>query len=299
LINARDLTDLTIVGGGTIDGSGAAFWGNDPRPRLVVLERCQRVVIQGVTFQNSPSFHIVPSNSQDVLIDGVTILAPPDSPNTDGIDPSSSVRVTISNCYIDTGDDNVALKASGGPTSQVLVTDCTFLHGHGMSIGTGLRGGVSNVTVQRLTFDGTTNGLRVKANRSSGGVVSYISYDCITMHNVDRPIDIIGYYPESSIPPSGTDSTQPVTETTPQYRNISISNLTATDDRPGTKNAAMIIGVPESPLDGIVLRNVSISGAGKGAWLRNANVELRNVNIDPVSGPNLIVEENVTVSDCP
>src|SRR5207248_1638398 len=99
-LNAKDLSNLTIVGPGVIDGSGARWWAPAeaarrktpgytlPRPRLIVLTRCKTVRVQDVTLQNSPCFHLVPNECQDVVIKNVTIKAPPDSPNTDAIDPS-------------------------------------------------------------------------------------------------------------------------------------------------------------------------------------------------------------------
>ena len=225
LVFANGRSDIAIVGAGTIDGSGPAFWGTEPRPRLIRLRRCERVLVQGVTLQNSPTFHLVPEDSNDVTIDNVTILAPPSSPNTDGIDPGGR-NINISNCYIDDGDDNIAIKAGTGVhVDGVTVHDCTFLHGHGLSMGSDLNGGVENFVAQNISFDGTENGLRIKTDRTHGGVVRNLSYDIITMRNVGRIIDIAGYYPELTIPPPFTDPPQPITQTAPQYSKIFVSNL--------------------------------------------------------------------------
>src|SRR6185312_13747778 len=115
------------------------------RPVLLGFERCQRVRVEGVTLTDSPKYHLVPTGCQDVTIEGVTIRAPADSPNTDGIDPSVSRRVLIAQCRIDTGDDCIAVKAGKkgfGPVEDVLVTDCAFVHGHGCSIGSDTGSGV-------------------------------------------------------------------------------------------------------------------------------------------------------------
>ncbi len=213
-VNAIGLTNIAIVGKGTIDGAGARWWppvreakkkGEPeprPRPRMVVLSHCQGVRIQGVTLANSPSFHLVPTECEDVLIEGITIKAPADSPNTDAIDPSACRNVRITKCVLDVGDDNVAIKsghAVRGRTAaceDITVTDCTFLHGHGMSIGSETTGGVRRLTVQHCTFQDTVSGLRIKSARGRGGLVEDISYSDITMKDVKFPINICSYYPK-------------------------------------------------------------------------------------------------------
>jgi polygalacturonase len=169
-ISARDCRDIAISGEGTIDGNGEAWWRRfkeaaakdlmnaedaAPRPHLIVFDRCQRARLSGVTFTRSPMFHFVPSLCEDVTVDGITIFAPPYSPNTDGIDPSQRKRMLIAKCKIDAGDGCIALKAGGsrGPfVEDVLVTDCTFKHGHGCSVGSATRSGLPHITICWRTF---------------------------------------------------------------------------------------------------------------------------------------------------
>jgi polygalacturonase len=294
LISADTKTDLAIMGPGTIDGSGSAFWGVvDPRPRLIRFRRCRRVLVQDVTLQNSPSFHLVPQDTSDITIDNVTILAPPASPNTDGIDIGGS-NINVSRCYIDTGDDNVAIKAgSGVHVNGVTVRDCTFLRGHGLSMGSELDGGVENFTAQNITFNGTDNGMRIKTDRSKGGIVTNVSYDSITMTNVGRIIDIAGYYPESTIPPPFSDPPQPITATSPMFSNISVSNLTSTGGGNRSPNGAFFVGVPEAPITGVIMQNVSIVGAARSFELRNVAVQTCNVAVNR----DFVLDENATLAD--
>jgi polygalacturonase len=281
LIGASGQTDIAITGQGVIDGAGGPWWAavlaarqaGDPdpvRPRLIEFTGCQRVNVQGVTLRTSPSYHLVPKNCDTVTISGLTIQAPADSPNTDGIDPSASRNVTISNCTIDTGDDNIAIKSGtvdadhpGAGSENISVSDCTFLHGHGMSIGSETNGGVRNVKVQRVTFTGTDNGLRIKSDRSAGGEVSQISYSDITMDGVGAAVVFTAYYPKIPV----TDSAQPVKPLTPFFHDIRISNLTAN----GGKSAGTIVGLPEAPLSAVVFDHVNIS-ATTGLVVRNASV---------------------------
>nr|GFA62161.1 probable polygalacturonase [Tanacetum cinerariifolium] len=130
--------DVVLTGAGTIDGNGAAWWAafqaNSAlvRPRLIGIANCQNLTVTGLTLTNSPSFHLVPSQCQNVVITKVKIKAPATSPNTDGIDPANCDGVTITNCLIDTGDDNIAIK--GGRRNLVggaqRGREQLHLHGH-------------------------------------------------------------------------------------------------------------------------------------------------------------------------
>jgi polygalacturonase len=305
--------DVMISGSGTIDGQGQAWWpdaikfrdeanrnharsNTSPRPRLVVFERCQRVRVEGVTLTNAPVFNLAPVRCEDVTIDGVTILNPADSPNTDGIDPSVSQRVLIARCHIDTGDDCIAVKAGSagaGVTQDLLITDCTFGHGHGCSIGSETSSGLRNMVVRRCTFDGTDIGVRFKSDRRRGGLVENVTYTDLTMRNVGRAIVISSYYQGSisDMPAPGEhDQAQAVTATTPHWRNIVVRNLTATGC---TKDAGLILGLPEMPAENITLENVSIE-APAGLRLGYAkNVALRHVQITAAKGEPVITDDTV------
>jgi polygalacturonase len=300
LINADGLTDVSISGTGTIDGAGAPWWpavkeakktgAPEPRrrPKMVNFNHCQGVTVRDVTLQNSPGFHLVPADCDDVLIDHVTIKAPADSPNTDAIDPSSCRNVRILNCVLDVGDDNVAVKAGHSVPGRafccqdILVSNCACLHGHGISIGSETSAGVSNFIVVHCTFDGTTSGIRIKSARGKGGRVESVLCSDLTMKNVRRPIDIACYYPK--VPKD--DPAQPVTSLTPAYHGIRIENLTG--DSP--EGAGLIVGLPESPIRGVTLSNVRLK-AVTGLLVENAGeVDLKNVKIEVEQGEPVIMK---------
>lgn len=293
-IGGKDLTDVTISGKGTIDGSGAKWWVPAeearkkvsgytlPRPNLIVLNRCKNVRLSGIKLLNSPKFHFVPTECEDVTVEDVTVLAPAGAANTDGIDPSACRNVKITRCTMDVGDDNIAIKAGKKvegrefASENIEVTDCTFLHGHGMSIGSETPGGVHNVTVKNCRFDGTENGLRIKSRRERGGVVQDITYSDIVMTNVYPALSFACYYQDSSqLNVLTNDPPQAVTENTPKFRNIHISNLTAHS----TRNAGLIVGLPESVVTNFFLENVKIT-ADTGLTIVNARgVQLKNVEV--------------------
>src|SRR5262249_30045006 len=121
---------------------------------------------------------------------GVKIMTPQTARNTDGIDPGSSRNVTIAHCFIHTGDDNVAVKSSsrGGPSSNISVLHNHFYTGHGMSIGSGTDCGVDHMLVDDLTIDGADNGIRIKSDRSRGGLVHNLLYHDVCIRNVKNPL---------------------------------------------------------------------------------------------------------------
>ena len=303
LIGGRRLTNVAIVGEGTIDGAGAPWWKRfraeraagvpqqgqprqagqpqeSPRPKLVLLTDCANVLIRGVTIKDAPQFHLVPQRCHDVTIEDVTITAPADSPNTDGIDPSSSHDVLIRHCTIDVGDDNVAFKSNPGEgaTENVLVTDCIFKHGHGASVGSNIGGGIRNIVVQNCTFDGADNGIRIKSARDRGGLVENVTYRHIAMKNVGVAITLNLFYFDKTA--QQERKTAAVTSTTPVVRGIRIIDVVVE----GAKTAGDIVGLPEMPIDTVTLENVRVN-ANTGMTVQDArNVSLRNVRITPQKG---------------
>ena len=245
--------------------------------------------VEGVTIQNSPFWQLVPYYSDDVVISHVRILAPYPSPNTDAVDPFSSSNVRIDHLYADTGDDAIAIKSGainspGGddPVHDITITDCTFMHGHGLSIGSELAGGAHNIVAERIHFEGSDNGIRIKANRDRGNDVSNLVFRDIDMQDVKNPIVISEYYPRI-LPPAGDVASQPVTRLTPHFHNIVFQNVTAT----GADMAGAIVGLPEAPVDDIVLQNVTLSGK-TGLTIGYANVTGQNVKVTAEQGDAIL-----------
>lgn len=310
LLSSEGAANITIKGGGTIDGNGQSWWAEARshkdagvvgeivfRPRLIVLNHSRHIVIENVTVQNSPSWQIVPYYSDDVTIRNVRILADPHSPNTDAIDPFSSSNVLIDHVYADVGDDNVAIKSGlinspgpDAPATNITITDCTFLHGHGLSIGSEIAGGAHHVIARNIHFKGTDNGIRIKANRDRGNDVSDVQVSDIDMQDVATPILISEYYPKV-LPPDGAEAPQPVGRLTPHFHNFTIKNLKAEN----SKNGGVIVGLPESPVSDVTLDNVTISSK-TGMTVGFAKVTMHDVTIHPEQGPPLLEEQGATIS---
>ena len=301
-ISGTSLQDIVITGPGTIDGAGGRWWGPAqaarrktpgyvmPRPCMIVLSNCVNVCLRDITLQNSPLTHFAPTACENVVIRNVVVQTPAWTPNTDALDPINCKNVLITHCRAEAGDDNICIKSTrvmpgrAFASDDITVTDCVFLRGHGMSIGAATVGGVRNVTVRNCTFQDTENGIRIKSQRGRGG---------ITMSNVDPAITFTCYYMTNS---SGDpvqrfapehDLAQPVDSTTPIFRDIRVSNLTATCPR----SAGIIIGLPESEISDVVLENIRITAAAAGLTVKNANgIRLKNVTILNRQGPPVVLD---------
>ena len=296
LISALNASNIAIEGQGTIDGNGESWWqevrevkdkgvlGNHPRPKLIIFDHCKNVRVEGVTMQNSPMWQLVPYYTDGMVIRNVKILAPQHSPNTDAIDPFSSSNIVIDHVYADVGDDNVAIKSGpinspgpDDPSRNITITDCTFMHGHGLSIGSELAGGAQNIRAERIHFEGTDQGIRIKSNRDRGSDIGNFVFRDITMKDVKTAILISEYYPK--VMPSQNEVPQPVGRLTPHFHDITLENVTAT----GSKTAGVIVGLPESPIKNVVLNNVKVS-AEEGLTIGNAEVTGTRVVITPSKG---------------
>lgn len=310
LLHADHVQNLRITGGGTIDGSGAVFWsaahehrvvgdtsgsGGFPRPMLLDITESQHLTFDHITVQNSPMYNFTFFFCDGILIDHAIIRNPAkNAPNTDGIDPFSSRNIEISHVDIDTGDDDIALKSGLverdpkiGSVEHVYIHDSIFRHGHGLSVGSELAGGIHDVRVENVTMEGTDAGVRIKSNRTRGNDIYDLHYKNIKMTGVGQPIQITEYYPKA--PAAGTDEAKPLDAHTPRFHNISLENITAT----GAK-VAIIIGLPESPIRNLMLTNVSVSSE-TGLRIRNAEVTMRNVVVTPASGEGILKEEGAAI----
>ncbi|WP_203582008.1 glycoside hydrolase family 28 protein [Microbacterium hibisci] len=274
-IYARGETDVAITGRGRIEGSGAWWWDamrRDvlafPRPTLIGLHECRGVEISGVTLRDSPAWTVHPLLCEDVRITGIRILNPPDSPNTDGINPESCRNVRISDCHIDVGDDCIAIKAGSElsldrvPCENITITNCTMVHGHGgVVIGSEMSGGVRGVVISNCVFQGTDRGIRIKSRRGRGGTVADVRVSNIVMDAVMCPLVVNPFYfcgPEGKLPIVSDRDPQPVGAGTPQFRGIHLAHITATNVQ---SCAAWVAGLPEAPLEDLTLDDFVVSFA--------------------------------------
>ena len=201
LINAGTLNrdgsyiikNLRITGGGTISGGGKklgdamiAANGDRSRGRLICLMNCQDVSISNLTITEPPCWTIHYIYSNNISCHDLNIITY-GIRNSDGIDPDSSTDSYIFNCTFDTGDDCIAIKSGKNPegyfiakpTKNVRITDCDFVRGHGISIGSEISGGVSEVLVQDCKAGALINGMQIKGTKERGAYVKNVTVaDC-------------------------------------------------------------------------------------------------------------------------
>jgi polygalacturonase len=327
LFAGEKLENVALTGRGTVDARGAMWWKLQKakkgvevlRPLTFRLIDSKNILIEGLTFKNSPMWTISPLACDNVTIDKITINNPPDSPNTDGINPESCRNVRISNCHVDVGDDCITIKSGKEtdgrrelwPSENITITNCTLLHGHGgVVFGSEMSGSIRNVTIDNCVFIGTDRGLRFKARRGRGGVIEDIRANNIVMDGVLCPITVNLFYgPGAWQDKKVTDETPaPVDAGTPRFRRFRFSNITA---RRVKYAAAYMMGLPEMHVEDIACDNLSFfidpenTDAGTPDMAPNTpklaragflaqrvdRLSLRNVDISDQVGPALSITE--------
>ncbi len=188
-----NVKNLRITGGGTISGGGRKLGdaivkiaGLRGRGRLILLMNCQDVSIDNLTIEEPPCWTIHYLYSDNITCHNLNIITK-GIHNGDGIDPDSTTDSYIFNCTFDTGDDCIAIKSGknpegyyvGKPTTNVRITDCDFIRGHGISIGSEMSGGVSNVLIQDCKAGALLHGVQIKGTKERGGYVKNVTVrDC-------------------------------------------------------------------------------------------------------------------------
>ncbi|MDO5657729.1 MAG: glycoside hydrolase family 28 protein [Paracoccus sp. (in: a-proteobacteria)] len=306
LLTAIDCDDLAITGAGVLDGGGdRGDWWQWPketrngarRSRLVHLIRSDHVTIAGLTLQNAPSWTLHPWRCAGLTCAGLHIINPPDSPNTDGLNPESCTDTVIEGVRFSVGDDCIAIKAGKrGPlvpdagalpeTRGVTIRHCWMERGHGgVVIGSEMSGGVHQVTISDCRMSGTDRGLRIKTRRGRGGAVSDIAMSRVLMEDVGTAIAINMHYfcdPDGRSDQVQSRAPAPVDATTPRIANIRAEALRVT----GLRHAFLAaLGLPEAPITGISITDAQVSFADAAP-----EVPLMAAHIRAVAGEGLLTE---------
>ncbi|GMI95542.1 hypothetical protein like AT4G23820 [Hibiscus trionum] len=265
-IHGDGLQDVVITGeNGTIDGQGDIWWNmwrqrtlQFTRPNLVEFVNSKDIVISNVVFRDSPFWNIHPVYCSNVVIRNITILAPPDSPNTDGIDPDSSSNVCIEDSFISTGDDLVAVKsgwdeygiAYGRPSSYITIRRVTGTTPFaGIAVGSETSGGVENVLAENIVLYNTGVGVNIKTNIGRGGFIKNITVSEVFMENVRTGIKVAGDtgdHPDNNFNPSAL----------PHVNNVVLKSIWGVK----VERAGSMQGLKDAPFTGICLSNVSLQG---------------------------------------
>jgi len=268
------------------------------RPVMVSLISCKKVLFDGPTFQNSPAWNIHPLMCEDFTFRNMTIRNPWFSQNGDGIDIESCKNSVIHDSSFDVGDDAICIKSGKDkegrdrkmPNENLIVKNCVVFHGHGgVTVGSEMSSGVKNLHVSNCTFIGTDVGLRFKSNRGRGGVVENIFISNVEMINIPtQAISFNLYYSGRSASEDleAGESGQapkllPVTEGTPQFKNITIRNVNCK----GAMLGIQLQGLPEMNLENVVLENIRME-AENGMTCGDAkNIKIKNLTLITKKAP--------------
>ena len=267
------------------------------RPNMVSLRNCENVLLEDCSFQNSPCWNVHPLMCKNLIVNRVNIRNPYYSQNGDAIDVDSCENVLITNSTFDAGDDGICIKSGkdadgrrrARPCKNLIVDNCTVFHGHGgFTVGSEMSGGVENIKVSNCRFLGTDVGLRFKSKRGRGGVVKNIYINDIYMKDIlaDAILFDLFYGGKSAVEAAAEkDETVnvpavPVDETTPEFRDIYISNVCCN----GASRGMLFNGLPEMPVTNINVSDCTIT-ADEGITLRNSqDITFKNVKCYPEKG---------------
>ncbi|KAL1322364.1 hypothetical protein HN51_067369 [Arachis hypogaea] len=269
-IFGTNLTDVIITGeNGTIDGQGAFWWQQFhrkklkyTRPYLIELMYSDNIQISTLTLLNSPSWNVHPVYSSNIIVQGITIIAPVSSPNTDGINPDSCTNIRIEDCYIVSGDDCVAVKSGwdeygikfGWPTKQLAIRRLTCISPYSATIALGseMSGGIQDVRAEDITAIQTESGVRIKTAVGRGGFVRDIYVKRMNLHTMKWAFKMTGDYnshADSHYDPNALPEIKGI-----NYRDVVAENVTI---------AARFEGISNDPFTGICIANVTIGLSAK------------------------------------
>ena len=206
------------------------------RNDLVRFEQCENILLQGVTFQNSPRFHVHPCYSRNIIIDGITVRCPWNVQNGDGIDLSDCHQALIVRSTVDVGDDGLCMKSGSQKKGwdvwgcqDIVIQDNTVFHAHGgFVLGSETVGGIRDMVVRRNRFLGTDIGLRFKSGVGRGGRTERMFISDIVMADIkDEAISFQCDYVNRAAGDDGKDPviTDEMRQFAPQFQDIHIKNV--------------------------------------------------------------------------
>ncbi len=277
------------------------------RPNMVSITSCRNVLLEGVTFQNSPAWCLHPLLCENITLRGIYAKNPWYAQNGDGVDLESCSYAQILDCTFDVGDDGICVKSGrdeqgrkrGKPTENLVVKNCTVYHAHGgFVIGSEMSGGAKNIYVSDCSFLGTDIGLRFKTTRGRGGVVENIFISNINMKDIPGEAILFDMYymAKDPVPLAGEVRNGPkieqlpVTEATPVFRNFFIDNVACN----GAKKAVFIRGLPELPISNIHMKNMTISADEGISCMEATGIHFTNVYVVTRSGKEPLVQRHAT-----
>lgn len=283
------------------------------RPNMIRIYQCKNILIEGVTFENSPAWttHVV--MSEHITIKNLKVKNPWFGTNTDALDLESCKNALVEDCNFDTGDDGICIKSGRDaegrkramPTQDIIVNNCTVYHSHGgFVVGSEMSGGANNLFVSNCTFIGSDIGLRFKTTRGRGGVVENIFVNNINMKDIAAEAILFDMYYMAKDPVvlSGEKREPPkveflkVDESTPQFQNFYLHNITCN----GAAKGIFVRGIPEMHVKNVLIENAVLQ-ADEGIDIQEAsditlnNITMISKNTNPVS--YILNSDNISINN--
>lgn len=335
LIYGYQLENIAITGRGKLDGQGKAWWdyfivrwrryqetGKEDnnkwseaikkanegievehlgflRPSLTNFYECNNVLVEGISIENSPFWtnHFV--KCEDVLFTGVSVYNPI-SYNTDGLAIESCKNVRVSDCFFDTDDDCISIKAGKGkkqrengvPCENITITNCVLTNGAaGVCIGSEMSGDVRNVTISNCVIEGTKEGLFIKSVRGRGGVVENFIANNIVINNVTKhaAIRLTMMYWFKTDP-------EPISSRTPAFKGFYFNNIYGNNNH----QAIELLGLEERNIENITFSNIDLKAKNGVTAKYVKNIKFDNVEITTEENSTFVMEEvsDLDMSKC-
>ena len=326
LIYVKDAQNISITGTGKLIGNGDAredwngggtfsvarehlfeygytgtsvdervFGDKEPglRPSFVQFINCTNILLEDFTIENGPIWTIHPVYSDGFIVRNLTIDTW--SGNTDGIVIDSTKNVLIEDTYFSTGDDAIAIKSGldedgwrvNRPSENIEIRNIFVEKGSsGVSIGSEMSGGVSDVRIYDSVFKNARHGFRVKSTRSRGGYVRNVVVENVEMSNMSG--DVVDFNLQYS------SELQSDVSRKPEITNITLKNIY------GTNNERLIInvdGLSRSVMEEIYMENFDFTGSERSVSLNKArNIHMKDIVIDDMDTPTYEFEESQNIT---
>lgn len=300
-IYAYNCTNVSVTGEGTVDGEASDTWStwkvkqkkdqllsremnhkNTPveerifgdghylRPHLIQFFDCEKVMVEGITMEDSPFWCLHLLRCENVIVRGVKYKA--FNYNNDGIDPEYSRNVLIENVHFNNSDDNVAIKAgrdnegrnSKTGSENILVRNCHFKGLHAVVIGSEMSAGVKNVLVKDCDFAGKLKrGIYLKSNPDRGGSINNIFVDNVSFGEVEDCIYITSFYHNE-----GEGHVTDISE-------IYLNDITC---RKATGSGIVIQGYPQQKVTDVYINNLTIDSVANAVSMEDTeNIVMSDV----------------------
>jgi hypothetical protein len=283
------------------------------RPNMIRIYKCKNILIQDITFENSPAWTTHLMMSEHITIRNLKVKNPWFGTNTDALDLESCKNALVEDCNFDTGDDGICIKSGrdaegrkrGMATQDIIINNCTVYHSHGgFVVGSEMSGGANNLFVSNCTFIGSDIGLRFKTTRGRGGMVENIYVNNVNMKDIPAEAILFDMYYMAKDPvvlagekrePPAVEF-KPADETTPQFRNFYFRNITCN----GAAKGIFVRGIPEMHIKNILIENAVLQ-ADEGIDIQEAsditinNITMVSKNTNPVT--YILNSDNININN--